>query len=158
MNNSQVSYQGVVDDNVRSQLQDFLTSVAASNIDAPHGIKRLLCYALELMDNAQRYAIGKVSFEWTTDGNQLSLVLKNEATTEDSARLQQIVEQIRTMTAMEIDEAYKKQLTNSSFGAKGGAGLGYLLMARKGVRNMNIEVSPINTKHNLCISTIATNI
>ena len=158
MKKSKVHYDGIVDDDIRSQLQDFLQSVATSNKLTAAGLKRILCFALELLDNAQRYAIGQVSFDWSSDDSQLIITLRNEAKSSDATRLKTIVDRIKTMSAEEIDKEYKEQLINGQFGAGGGAGLGYLQMARKGAKNMEIELLESPNGYNLCISKIATNL
>ena len=99
MKNSNVHYNGVVDDEIRAQLQDFLQSVATSNKLTTAGLKRILCFALELLDNAQRYAIGQVSFDWSSDDSQLIITLRNEAKSTDATRLKTIVDRIKTMSA-----------------------------------------------------------
>jgi Family of unknown function (DUF6272) len=154
MKKSKVHYDGIVDDEIRSQLQDFLQSVATSNKLTAAGLKRILCFALELLDNAQRYAIGQVSFDWSSDDSQLIITLRNEAKSADANRLKTIVDRIKTMSAEEIDKEYKEQLINGQFGA----GLGYLQMARKGAKDMEIELLDSPNGYNLCISKIATNL
>ena len=158
MKNSKVHYKGIVNDEIRTQLQDFLQSVAISNKLTTAGLKRILCFALELLDNAQRYAIGNVTFDWASSGSQLIITLSNKAKITDANRLRTIVDRIKTMSSEQIDAEYKDQLINGQFGVSGGAGLGYLQMARKGARDMEIELIDSPDGFNLCISKIATDI
>jgi hypothetical protein len=154
MTNTSVAYNGIVNDDIRIQIQEFLHSCAQNNFVATFSLKRLLCYTLEMLDNAQRYAKGIVSFTWNFDGKLLTIKVSNNSNHDDAKRLAAIVSQIKAMTSEEIHNAYMKQLKNEQFGEKGGAGLGYLLMAKKGVDSMNIEVHSIDQSNAHLESTI----
>ncbi|MFN0031064.1 MAG: DUF6272 family protein [Flavobacteriales bacterium] len=135
------SYTGLVNDNLRVQMQDFLHTVVTSCYANTTNPKRLLVYSLELLDNAQRYSVGDITFTWTFDGNKMRLLLKNKANRDDAKRLEQMVANINTMTREQISSTYKAQLNNNEFGEKGGAGLGYLLMAKNGIDKVTITIS-----------------
>lgn len=62
------------------------------------------------------------------------------------------------MRPEELQAAYRAQLVHGAFGAKGGAGLGLLGIARMAEGSLGATATPISTTPSLCISEITTNL
>lgn len=151
-----IQYEGQLSSEVRIQLLDLLKAVSLANLGQRNDLKKLCGIALELLDNAQRYrSSGAVSFEWRIEGNSLVVKIRNRAAREDAERLIKTVESINAMTAEQVTAAFREQLTNEQFGAKGGAGLGMLQIARKTGSQLLASIEHSAGEEYLCTSEVA---
>ena len=158
MSQNHIQYEGRLSSEVRVQLIDLLNVVSLANMGKRNDLKKLCGIALELLDNAQRYcSSGGVNFEWRIEGNYLVVSISNHAMREDAERLVQIVDGINSMTPHQVADAFRQQLTNESFGAKGGAGLGFLQIAKKTGSRLVATAQPAaeNSNEYLCTSQVA---
>lgn len=132
MNGSNIRYSGRLIGDVRAQLTRLLHDSAAANLGHRRDMKRLCAIGMELLDNAERYGRQEqMVFDWRIQFGTLLVKVQNLASARDAERLVATVQRIRSMTAEEIQNAYTRQLCDEGFGEKGGAGLGFLQIARK---------------------------
>lgn len=158
MNNS-IHYSGMLSSQITLHLTDMLTAAAHANLGQRPDMKKLCSIAMELIDNAQRYCqAGGILFDWKVENGKLIIQLQNYASKRDALRLKESTENIKKMSNKEITEAFKTQLMNPEFGEKGGAGLGMLQIARKGVENLDVNISACGDDNYVCKSYIRTNI
>jgi hypothetical protein len=156
MEKNLVQYAGRLNSEVRIQLLDLLKVVSLSNLTGRNDVKRLCSIALELLDNAQRYGSSEdISFDWHIEGDQLVVRITNRANRADAERLMKTVDEINGMTAEEVAAAFRAQLTNQTFGEKGGAGLGMLQIAKRSSGRIQARIEPLDHEHFLCISHVA---
>ena len=150
-----IQYEGQLASEVRIQLLDLLKAVSLANLGQRNDMKKLCGIALELLDNAQRYcSSGQVAFEWRIEDHTLVVSIRNRAAREDAERLVRIVNDINAMTPDQVATAFRAQLTNEQFGAKGGAGLGMLQIARKTGNSINATVRHEQGEEFLCTSQV----
>lgn len=151
-----IQYEGQLSSEVRIQLLDLLKVVSLANLGKRNDLKKLCGIALELLDNAQRYcSSGGVAFEWRIEGDLLVVSIRNNAAREDAERLLKTVGGINNMTPDEVATAFREQLTNEEFGAKGGAGLGMLQIAKKTGSRLKAHISPVTENEYACTSEVA---
>lgn len=144
-------YEGVLSTEVRVQITDLIIAVTAASLGKRTNVKKLCGVAIELLDNAQRYcSSGSVVFNWQLSGRQLMVRIENRATKKDALRMMEVVESVNRMTSKQVAEAFRAQLTNSTFGEKGGAGLGFLDITRKIDRPITAQVTPLSDEEYLC--------
>ena len=151
-----VQYEGQLSSEVRIQLLDLLKVVSLANLGQRNDLKKLCGIALELLDNAQRYnSAGSVTFEWRIEGNDLLVLIRNRAVREDAERLVSTVEEINAMSPEQVAAAFRAQLTNEHFGAKGGAGLGMLQIAKKTGSKLHASCEHLQGNEFICTSRVA---
>ncbi len=156
MEKNLVQYAGQLSSEVRIQLLDLLKAVSLANLGERNDLKRLCGIALELLDNAQRYGNSHdVSFEWRIEGDQLVVTIKNHADRVDAERLMKTVDGINAMSAEEVTAAFRAQLTNETFGEKGGAGLGMLQIAKRTGGQLKARIEQVENEQFLCTSQVA---
>jgi hypothetical protein len=156
MSSNLIQYEGQLSTEVRIQLLDLLKAVSLANLGRRTDLKKLCGIALELLDNAQRYCVsGGVSFEWRIEGDLLVVSITNTAARADAERLMRTVTEINGMTSDQVLAAFRDQLTNESFGEKGGAGLGMLQIAKKTGSRLKASVEQTAENEFLCTSQVA---
>lgn len=156
MSSNHIQYQGQLSSEVRIQLLDLLKAISLANLGQRNDLKKLCGIALELLDNAQRYrSSGGVSFEWRIEDHMLVVSISNTAAREDAERLLKTVDDINSMTPEQVADAFRAQLTNDEFGAKGGAGLGMLQIAKRTGSRLNARIEATSTDEFLCVSEVA---
>lgn len=144
-------YEGRLSSEVRLQITELIMAVTAASLDKRTNVKRLCGVAIELLDNAQRYcSSGPVLFNWQLASGQLMVRIENRAARTDALRMLEAVDAVNRMDRAQVIAAFRAQLTNSTFGEKGGAGLGFLDIARKIERPIQAEVTPITEEEYLC--------
>jgi hypothetical protein len=159
-------YEGVLTSEVRIQLSDLVKAVAMASLGKRPNLKKLYGIAIELLDNAQRYGStdGLIRFDWKVDGDHVVITIENKASKEDALRLLNTVEAVNSMSSEQLAEAFRAQLTQEGFGEKGGAGLGFLDIARKCVANggpatpdvIQARIRPANSDEYFCESQVST--
>ena len=152
-------YQGALNSEVRIQLTDLIQAVALANIGKRSSVKKLCGIAIELLDNAQRYCSqGNVRFDWHLQGDTLVVYIENRAAEQDAQRMVESIAAVNRMTPEELAEAFRSQLRDGTFGAKGGAGLGFMDIARKSKGPIEAHIEPLPSGDYLCRSQVTTTI
>ncbi|MDZ4751873.1 MAG: DUF6272 family protein [Flavobacteriales bacterium] len=156
---SSLNYHGRLTDDLRANICDLLRQSLRDNLDGIKQISKLVLYALELLDNAQRYStVNDVRFECEAKNGELTLSVINKASLEDANRLMETVNSLRNKSSDEINVIYKKSLSNNQFGSKGGAGLGFLQILRNGSNELNVHVEQLSGDIHLCKSVLVAKI
>ncbi|HEY0978692.1 MAG TPA: DUF6272 family protein [Flavobacteriales bacterium] len=159
MEKSLTQYQGALSSEVRIQLTDLIQAVALANIGKRTNVKKLCAIAIELLDNAQRYCSnGNIRFEWQLQGDLLVVRIENQAAERDAQRMLESIQAVNRMGPEELVEAFRSQLTNGKFGEKGGAGLGFLDIARKSKGPISADIAPLPGGDYWCRSEVSTNL
>jgi hypothetical protein len=159
MSSNHIQYKGQLSSEVRIQLLDLLKAISLANLGQRNDLKKLCGIALELLDNAQRYrSSGGVNFQWRIEGHMLVVSISNTAAREDAERLLKTVDEINAMSPEQVADAFRAQLTNEQFGAKGGAGLGMLQIAKRTGSRLNARIEATSTDEFLCVSEVAATI
>jgi hypothetical protein len=154
-----LQYAGQLGSEVRIQLLDLVKEISLANLGKRSDLKKLCGIALELLDNAQRYgSSNEVTFGWSIEGQSLVITIKNQADRVDAERLMKTVERINAMSADQVAAAFLAQLTNEEFGAKGGAGLGMLQIAKRTGGRLHARIEQLSSEVFLCTSQVATTI
>ena len=86
----------------------------------------------------------------------LLITIENQASQEDAHRLLQCVETVKGMSPEELASAFRAQLTNGEFGAKGGAGLGWIDIARKASGTLDAQIEHMREGLYACKSKVST--
>ncbi len=151
----EITYKGNLSDDLRSFMCTTLKQAMADNRPEQQRITKLVGFAIELLDNAQRYGEGdRVEFEWKTQGNDLIIEVKNVASRENAQRLKEQASWINQLSLNEIVAEYKAILTNSDFNKHGGGGLGLLQIMKNGAEYLRINIQEINEGVWACMCSI----
>lgn len=159
MKNGAAEYNGIITSEVRVQLTDLVHTLLRAYAGKVPVLRRVCSITVELLDNAQRYgADGQVRFGWKLDDGIVIIRTENVATADEAARLVERVRLVRGLRPEELEAAYRAQLVHGAFGAKGGAGLGIMGIARMAEGSLSATAVPISATHSLCITEITTNL
>ncbi len=149
------TYEGNLTDDLRSFMCTTLKQAMSDNEPSVRRITKLVGFAIELLDNAQRYSNGtKVEFEWTAEQNELRIVVKNISTEQNARTLKNQAERISSLDLSEIEAEYRSKLMNSDFNSSGGAGLGLLQIMKNGAKNLRINVEEMKDGAWMCVSSV----
>lgn len=152
-----ILYEGEVNhDIIKSILLTLESYFENSNIQR-QAQKKVFNVVVECIQNIEKHTISLASVNYFFTKRGSILLLENEENIEiysgnlvnqeqKSSLLKKEI-QIKDKTREELREAYKQQLLEGAISNKGGAGLGFLDMARKS--NNNIEFYFFNTQSNL---------
>ncbi len=152
-----LEYQGHLDSEVRTQLNDLVSYIGTAHLAPRRDIKALVGIALELLDNAYRHGTSsEVAFLWRVEGGTLTVIIQNKATKTNAERLQDVAAQIANMSSSSVLEALKRKLMEEGFGENGGAGLGMLQIAKRVGKSITAEIIPIQNDVYLCTSIVRT--
>ncbi len=143
----------------RQELETALFRVEALCMAANEALpvrKRVVSVLVEGLENIlhhsgrEQVAFGSVLVACT--GDSYRIVLVNQLDPASAALLQHRIHVLNTMHAVLLKEHYLELLTNGRRSAKGGAGLGLLIMARLSSRPMRVSVTCTGTdKALLCL-------
>lgn len=137
---SVVQFEGVLNGELRGNLISVLNAVEAPEISKAE-LKKLCGVALEMLDNAQRYANGMITFKWDLLDHGYTIQVVNNASPEDALRLIAAVNRANALDTVQLKATLLQDLTNGEFGVKGGAGMGLMQIAYRtnGTLEANIE-------------------
>ncbi len=144
-----LKYKGTLNSSFSGELTESILDSLKGVVVSLKDHKKISVIALELIDNALRYGLMKeISFTIRREDDVLWMELINFAKCEDAKKLKDSSDRIQHLTPEEIEMAFNVQLLNPEFGERGGAGLGLLHIARKGI--MAIEVKTEKTDLDSC--------
>lgn len=154
---SNIRYSGRLFGDVRAQLTQLLHDSAMANLGHRRDLKRLCAIGMELLDNAERYGQqDAMVFDWRIQFGTLVVKVQNLASADDAHRLIETVRRIRSMSPEEIQNSYSDQLRDERFGEKGGAGLGFLQIARKPGHVIDAWLTDTEEGRFICHSQVST--
>lgn len=155
MHPTNFGYNGRLEGDVRVQLTSILHDIARTNLGQRRDLKRLCGIGMELLDNAERYGSpGAIAFEWRIRDGAMRIRVENRASKHDADRLVALVERIKSMSDEEVQAEYTAQLGNDQFGEKGGAGLGFLQIARRPGHVIDAWIAPMDEGGFRCFSEV----
>ncbi len=154
-----LQYEGSITDDLRSFLCTTLRQALQDNLPGAKKATRLVSFALELLDNAQRYGRrGKIELEWEAKDTELIITVTNIASRKNADRLQQVVDHVSSMPLDDVIAEYKKILLNNEFNDHGGGGLGMLQIVKNGARELKVKLQEIEADSIRCSSTVTAQI
>lgn len=95
----------------------------------------------EFVKNEQKYL---PTFELRMNSSTIKLITTNPVKAEDVERLRCKIEMVNNKDRGELKELYIKTITNGKFSKKGGAGLGFIEMAKTSGNNLEYLFDPIS--------------
>ncbi len=150
-----LTYDGNISDDLRSFMCSTLKQSMEDNMPEVKRVTKLIGFALELLDNAQRYGDGaKIEFEWHTDGNNLAVTVKNISSLYNARRLSDTVDHVLSLDSDDLTAEYRAVMLNNEFNNAGGAGLGFLQMAKNGAKEIRVKIEDLANGLCVCSSTV----
>lgn len=154
-----LTYEGNISDDLRSFMCSTLKQSMEDNMPEAKRVNKLVGFALELLDNAQRYGNGtKIEFEWTSSGNELTVTVKNLSNMQNAKRLKDTVDHVAKLNSEGLVAEYRTKMLDNKFNESGGAGLGFLQMAKNGAKDIKILIEDAVDGMCICSSTIIASI
>ena len=89
------------------------------------------------------------TFEIRMNDEEIRLVTTNPVRNEDVPVLKKRIEQVNNKSREELKELYINTITDGKFSTKGGAGLGFIEMAKTSGKNLEYTFEPINDHFSL---------
>lgn len=149
-----IFYEGCFNTDIRANLLEVLFTQNGCKEAPNKDIRKHFSVAVEMLDNAQRYSsTAHVRFEWQNREDGIFIKIVNHANKYDAENLLFTLDRIRKMDPVELKSALLEQLSNSDFGDKGGAGLGFLQIANRSGAHVNAHIEPVNDHIYKCEST-----
>jgi hypothetical protein len=154
-----ITYNGAINEDIGSSLTQLVLTSLTAYLHHASDAKKCGSVALELIDNAQRYSPdGRIMFEITNLDGAVCIKLVNLAEEKDAFKLKKAADYVQNLSNTEAQKLYKEQLLSSTFGERGGAGLGFLFIKRKGVNKFDVEIHPAEEGHYICECKIELNL
>jgi hypothetical protein len=127
--------------------------------------KKVLTVMIESLENVCKYTdvyepfVHKQpeylpTFDILINSEAIRLVTTNPVRNEDIDLLSKRIELVNNKTRDELKDLYIKTITNGKFSLKGGAGLGFIEMAKTSGRNLQYAFEPINDHYSLYTFTV----
>ncbi len=140
-NNISLAYEG----EITHQITKAFTALTENNMqrdqDSTSVQKKVFHVMVECLQNISKHAEKDLDYFSSKDGRGIFLVSKDEKeyniTTGNVIRnekiepLRNLLEKINSMTKEELNQLYKQQIREGRLSPKGGAGLGFIDIARK---------------------------
>lgn len=115
--------------------------------------KKLLTLMIEILENVLKYSDNfedyiaenpdyVPEFELTMDENGFELVSRNPVRTADMDIIKKKIDQINESSEEELKQYYRETITNGIFTEKGGAGLGFIEMAKISSSDLKYDFIP----------------
>lgn len=102
--------------------------------------KKILTIMIESLENVYKYYIGKDMGDFPEDyhpvfhllklGNAFEILVSNPIKTADVQAIKDKIDRLNTLNNEELKQLYRDTITNGHFTDKGGAGLGFIEMAK----------------------------
>lgn len=134
-----LSYRGPFVDELTARIVDISENTIADNMGLPKINRKVSFLLVECFQNIIRHGetengreqMEAGMFNFKNVGGSYIINSINFVRNEDVSQLRDMVEKINSLSREELKELFKKQLVDSEFTDKGGAGLGLIEMARK---------------------------
>ncbi len=127
--------------------------------------KKVLTVMIEALENVCKYSdvyepfVQKQpaylpTFEILMNSEAIRLVTTNPVRNDDIELLKANIELVNNKTREELKSLYIQTITNGKFSLKGGAGLGFIEMAKTSGKNLEYAFKPINDHFSLYTFTV----
>jgi len=146
---------------VNQQITKVFSALAEKNMDNSNeniSIKRKVRHVMvECLQNIVKHAdnidtglnttdSGHGIFMVVRDNNEYAITSGNAIGNEKVERMKKALNEINAMDKYEIKAMYKKQMREGKISEKGGAGLGFIDMAKKTGNKLDYHFEPLNNK------------
>lgn len=151
-------YEGKLDSTVRANILDILYSYKENEFYTLSELRKHCGVALELLDNAQRYAVNDryVKFTWNASKDGIEIKMFNMASKKDAERMIQQVNKLNSMDKTALKAGILEQLKNGSFNEAGGAGLGLMQLVSRAGHKLEAKITKLEDHLYLCESSFKT--
>jgi hypothetical protein len=165
-----LSYQGLFNFEIIGHLLNSLKDETEARGISISNYKKILSVMIEALENVFKYNeffenepslfplyYPKFQLE-KSDGNYL-LLTANPILNKDVEKLSSHISTINNLDREGLRQMFRNTLTNGQFSSKGGAGLGFIEMAKVSGEKLDFSFVPINEKHSYysCKITISNN-
>lgn len=149
-----LEFTGTVSFNTISMLLPKLKENVDAMGEKVNTYKRLLTITIEILENCYRYIDNKLflsSFQdnypsfikITKNGNEFVIEAGNTVLKEDINTIASKLELVNSLNEPGLRELYKKTIANGQFSAVGGAGLGFIEIAKASGKSINYSFENI---------------
>ncbi len=150
-----LNYRGFIDFEIIDRLITEFKVVAKSEDIAFRIYKKILIVMIESMENISKYAEEFEDFveekeeylpslEISMNETAVSITTQNPVRNHDIDAIQMRLESINKLSREGLKERYIETMTNGEFTAKGGAGLGFIEMAKTSGNNIRFNFERIS--------------
>jgi len=137
--NTIMNYEGHLDFEIIGTLIGRLQEIMKAEGERINVYKKILTVMIESLENAYKYCSdldlrsngnNVVYFNLYRNAQNYTLKISNPILPEDEPYLTEVIEDINRLDQAGLKELYKKTITNGKFTSKGGAGLGFIEIAK----------------------------
>jgi hypothetical protein len=153
-----VNYSGILTfETMGSLLAQLEEGIKKHNIKV--GVyKKLLSMMIETLENIYRYndSFDKIAtldelhfprFCMLYNGNEFVISSGNPILNKDVETLNERLKNVNSLKSDELRDLYKKTITNGRFSMKGGAGLGFIEMAKASSQKLKFKFEEVNEEY-----------
>jgi hypothetical protein len=165
-----ISYQGLMSFEIIGHLLNSLKDETESRSITISHYKKILSVMIEALENVFKYNDNYENetslfpehfpkFRLVKENGSFSLFTGNPILNKDIEKLKTHLETINSLDREGLRQLFRITLTNGKFSEKGGAGLGFIEMAKISGEKLNYSFVPINDKYSYyqCVIHITTN-
>ena len=155
-----LSYQGPVSfSTIDLLLSEF--KIASQNHDIPfRAYKKMISIMIEALENVTRYSVQLNCVKGQESGtcpsciisrnkSDIELITKNPVRRSDVNKLQSRIDRINNQSKEELRELYRSTITDGKFSAKGGAGLGFIEIAKTTGNKLEYSFENLNGEYSM---------
>jgi len=155
-----LSYQGPVSfSTIDLLLSEF--KIASQNHDIPfRAYKKMISIMIEALENVTRYSVQLNCVKGQESGtcpsciisrnkSDIELITKNPVRRSDVNKLQSRIDRINNQSKEELRELYRSTITDGKFSAKGGAGLGFIEIAKTTGNKLGYSFENLNGEYSM---------
>ncbi|MBN1132171.1 MAG: SiaB family protein kinase [Bacteroidales bacterium] len=160
LNQTILSYEGPLTfSTIDSLITQFKHAAKENNIKNPL-YKKLLSLMVESLENVSKYNVKELcgtegtgsvcpSFHIIRNRNSIELVTSNPVNDKDISELRERIEKVNNKSRNELRELYESTIGEGQFTSKGGAGLGFIEMAKTSGRNLEYSFKKLPGDYSL---------
>lgn len=157
----------VYEGEITHQITKAFTSLTESKMlkeEEPNSVQKKVFHVMvECLQNISKHADTKSGSENTKDGrgifmvskgdNEYSVTTGNTIPTHKIAELKEMLENINSLDKIGLKKLYKQQIREGRLSEKGGAGLGFIDIAKKTGRKLNYHFLTIDDENSFFVLT-----
>jgi hypothetical protein len=150
-----ISYQGVISFSDISELLNQLKEKMDSMGEKLITYKRIIILMVEILENIKKYIDASIDnpemvkkyptiFTVVKNPELFCLTGKNIIKKSDEINLSTRIEKVNSLDITELRTLYRQVISNGQFSMEGGAGLGFIELAKTSERKIRYTFEPIN--------------
>ena len=118
------------------------------SFDLVNSVLKIMEERLDKVETVDEYLDSKTSLLLIeSDDKGYHVVTGNYVTNDKIDRLKERIDEVNSVSKEELRDLYKKILNNDQFSDKGGAGLGFIDIARKSGQKLNYNFQPVKDNY-----------